>query len=198
MIIWINGAFGGGKTTTAFELNRRLEGSFVFDPENAGAYIRKNQPTGLCRDDFQDEPLWCQINLGMLRNIEKSFDGVIIVPMTITNPQYYHQIITALRDDGVRVDHYVLAAGAKTLRRRLWRRASGAKSWAAQQIPRCIHAFENPLFENHIKTDRLPPWAVADEIARLSGLQIRPPASPPVRAMQNLITSIRHIHWLFG
>jgi adenylylsulfate kinase-like enzyme len=32
MIIWINGAFGSGKTQMAFEINRRLENSYVYDP----------------------------------------------------------------------------------------------------------------------------------------------------------------------
>lgn len=33
MIIWLNGAFGVGKTQTAFELHSRIPNSFVFDPE---------------------------------------------------------------------------------------------------------------------------------------------------------------------
>ncbi len=45
MIIWINGAFGSGKTQTAYELHRRLDGSYVYDPENAGYFIRKNLPS---------------------------------------------------------------------------------------------------------------------------------------------------------
>ena len=36
MVIWLNGAFGAGKTQTAYELHRRLPDSFVYDPENAG------------------------------------------------------------------------------------------------------------------------------------------------------------------
>lgn len=38
MIIWINGAFGSGKTQTAYELCRRMRGAYVYDPENAGGY----------------------------------------------------------------------------------------------------------------------------------------------------------------
>lgn len=44
MIIWLNGAFGAGKTQTAYELRRRLPGSYVYDPENAGFFIRDNLP----------------------------------------------------------------------------------------------------------------------------------------------------------
>ena len=33
MILWINGAFGAGKTTTAGLVTKRLEDAKVFDPE---------------------------------------------------------------------------------------------------------------------------------------------------------------------
>ena len=39
MIIWINGAFGAGKTQAAYELRRRAENAYVYDPENAGYFI---------------------------------------------------------------------------------------------------------------------------------------------------------------
>ena len=44
LILWINGAFGSGKTTISYELNRRIPNSFVYDPENIGFFIRKNIP----------------------------------------------------------------------------------------------------------------------------------------------------------
>lgn len=40
MIIWINGAFGSGKTNTAYELKRRIPNAFVYDPEEAGFLVR--------------------------------------------------------------------------------------------------------------------------------------------------------------
>lgn len=30
MIIWLNGAFGSGKTQTAYELHRRLRNSYIY------------------------------------------------------------------------------------------------------------------------------------------------------------------------
>jgi len=41
VLVWINGQFGGGKTATAFELQRRLPGSVVCDPEHAGFGLRR-------------------------------------------------------------------------------------------------------------------------------------------------------------
>jgi len=42
MILWINGAFGSGKTATANKLSRKLPNSFIYDPENVGCFIRQN------------------------------------------------------------------------------------------------------------------------------------------------------------
>ncbi|MEI3604813.1 hypothetical protein SPD48_03840 [Pseudogracilibacillus sp. SE30717A] len=47
MIIWVNGAFGSGKTQTAYELHRRISNSFVYDPEIIGFFIGKNIPKEL-------------------------------------------------------------------------------------------------------------------------------------------------------
>ena len=57
MIIWINGAFGSGKTTTAIALKRKLPNSFIYDPENIGQFIRNNSNGLFSEGDFQDIPL---------------------------------------------------------------------------------------------------------------------------------------------
>ncbi|MEW2546658.1 hypothetical protein AB0910_12900 [Streptomyces sp. NPDC047002] len=55
MIIWVNGPFGGGKTTTARLLHRQLPTSLITDPEEIGFVLRKSigdHPTR--HKDFQD------------------------------------------------------------------------------------------------------------------------------------------------
>jgi len=47
MLLWINGPFGGGKTQTAYEIRRRLPGSVICDPEEAGYGLHKMMPRGL-------------------------------------------------------------------------------------------------------------------------------------------------------
>ena len=86
MIIWINGAFGSGKTTIAYEFSRKIKKAFVFDPENTGFYIRDNIPCELVKSDFQDYVNWRNFNFWMLKYISENYDGVVIVPMTIVNP----------------------------------------------------------------------------------------------------------------
>jgi hypothetical protein len=43
VIIWLNGTFGAGKTTTAAELLTLLPGSRLFDPETVGFMLRPNR-----------------------------------------------------------------------------------------------------------------------------------------------------------
>ncbi|TQS23083.1 hypothetical protein [Microbispora sp. KK1-11] len=45
MIVWLNGTFGVGKTTTAAELVRLIPGAHFFDPEQVGVMLR--HATGL-------------------------------------------------------------------------------------------------------------------------------------------------------
>ena len=41
MIIWLNGTFGAGKTTTARQLVQRLANTRLFDPELVGYLLTR-------------------------------------------------------------------------------------------------------------------------------------------------------------
>lgn len=90
MIIWINGTFGSGKTTTAYELQRRIADSIVYDPERFGYVLMASIPKHILKDDFQDYPLWREANYSLLKQISEEYVGVIIVPMTLTNEVYVY------------------------------------------------------------------------------------------------------------
>lgn len=174
VIIWLNGAWGSGKTHTAAELSRRIKNSFVYDPEEIGYCLRKITPRSLWNDDFQDNPLWRTWNIKMLRSLVHTYGGIIFVPMTIINPAYYEEIIGSLRCGGADVRHFVLSASKKTLLRRLHKRFESKKSWAGQRVNMCIQAFENPVFENKIITDGKSVPCVAEEIAKELSLPLLP------------------------
>jgi hypothetical protein len=59
MIVWINGAYGSGKTTLVTEITRTRSDAAVFDPEHLGHLLRQSVlvPT----DNFQDLPSWREI-----------------------------------------------------------------------------------------------------------------------------------------
>ncbi|MFC3802463.1 AAA family ATPase [Cohnella sp. GCM10012308] len=194
MIVWINGAFGAGKTTAAYELYRRLPGSIVFDPEEAGYYIRARLPGHLHGDDFQDYPMWRTINREMLAYLAARHEGPIIVPMTVVNERYMDELVGALRSSGIRVDHYALTASRETLLRRLRSRWEGERSWAARQIDRCLAGLTREAFEVQIQTDGMSAGEVVSRIAELSGLALLPDRRGPLkRGWDRLRTKAGHI-----
>ncbi|ANS74411.1 tunicamycin resistance protein [Paenibacillus yonginensis] len=172
MILWINGAFGSGKTTVSYELNRKLPNSFVYDPENAGYFIRNNTPKSIWKEDFQDHEIWREINFSLLQQLSREYDGMIIVPMTLVNPQYFNEIVQRLRSEGVQVVHFTLFANRETLLKRLKSRGDHRNSWPAQQIDRCIEGLSQDLFNIHIHTDDLTVDEIVDQIARECNLDL--------------------------
>jgi chloramphenicol 3-O-phosphotransferase len=173
-IIWINGAFGSGKTTCAYELHRRMPGSFVYDPENIGCWIRRDSPQSLHSEDFQDHPQWRCFNCEMLNWLATEFDGAIIVPMTLISRQYYNEIIRKLIGGGVSVRHFILGANRETLLKRLSRRLERGDTWAKVKIDRCLTAFERDITETKIETDNRPVDEIVAEIAALCELELAP------------------------
>ncbi|MCM1989016.1 AAA family ATPase [Oceanirhabdus seepicola] len=175
MIIWINGAFGAGKTQTAFELHRRIENSFVYDPENLGFFISKNIPSSIKnKGDFQDYEAWRDLNFSFIKYIEEKYEGVLIIPMTIANPKYFNEIVGSLRNHGVIVKHYSLMASKATLLKRLKSRGDGENSWGAQQIDRCLEGLSKGVFQSHINTENMSIDDVVEKIALMADINLLP------------------------
>ncbi|WP_440896963.1 AAA family ATPase [Amphibacillus sp. Q70] len=194
MIIWLNGAFGSGKTSSAFELKRRLPNSFVYDPENIGYFIRKNTPAESHKSDFQDHEEWRSFNYQMLKYISATYDGTIIVPMTITNRRYYDEIVQKLIDDGIPLKHYILYADKVTLLKRLNKRLERGETWTKAQVDRCIHAFNTEITKEKIITDNTSIDFVVEEIARRSKLTLLPDKRSGLKKwLDQMVTLIKHI-----
>ena len=199
VLVWINGPFGGGKTATAFELQRRVPGSVVCDPEHLGFGLHRMLPP-LMRADFQDLPAWRSGVHEILNMIMRSHEGAVIVPMTLIDPGYFTQIIGRLRDDGLEVRHFALLAERSTVLHRLRRRGLGfglkREQWAVGRLDECLARLRAPEFADHIHTDRQTVPQVADSIARSSGLAIVPDTDGPLRAsLRRHATTFRHIRF---
>lgn len=196
MIIWINGAFGSGKTQTAFQLHRRLANSYVFDPEHAGFYIRRNIPKEASKDDFQDYSMWREINYSMLKFLTREYDGTIIVPMTLVNPHYFGEIVGRLRNEGVPVHHFTLCASKEVLHRRLLTRGEGKNSWAAQQMDRCIEGLSSEVFRHHLQTDHMTVESIVETIASVLHLKLQPDHRGRLGKIKDrIITQLKHVRF---
>ncbi|MDR9856522.1 AAA family ATPase [Paenibacillus sp. VCA1] len=196
MIIWVNGAFGAGKTQTSHELHRRIPNSYIYDPENAGYFIRKNVPVSMAKGDFQDHKAWRETNYSVIKYIYEEYDGTLIIPMTIVNPAYFDDIVGRLRRDGVVVHHFALCAAKETLLKRLRSRGENERSWAAQQIDRCIAGLSLPEFERQLHTDDMTISEVAETIAKAVNIQLVPDQRGSLRKKYDrIMTQIKHIRF---
>ncbi|MEU1672042.1 AAA family ATPase [Streptomyces roseifaciens] len=209
MLLWINGPFGGGKTQTAYEIRRRLPGSIVCDPEHAGFGLHRMLPPAL-RGDFQDLPAWRQSVYEMLDLAASEYDGTVIVPMTLVEPDYFREIIGRLRERGHDVRHFALLADRRTVLNRLRERNFGhvvrlvagkdaplrRESFAVSKLDLCLERLRKPEFAEHVWTDRITVPQAAEHIAASAGLSLTPNTD---RALQGRFrrawTGVKHIRF---
>ena len=177
MIIWLNGGFGAGKTTLAEELRRRVPGAVVYDPEDVGLMLWKwLRPA----DDFQDLPSWRELVVATAVSLCKHHADTLIVPMSLIRDAYRVEIFGGLADAGEEVLHVFLEAGVDVLRERLGARGSppdnpgasqSTREWAFSRVDAAIAAAaRQPGGTLMLRSDRLSPGELADEVLAVAGL----------------------------
>jgi hypothetical protein len=122
---------------------------------------------GSASSDFKDVALWRKLTRTALAQLAcENPSQMIVVPMTMCNPDHYHEVIEGLRRDGVDVRHFALLALPRTLRSRLrWRPDwPRSRAWALAQVKTCSAAAADPLFQWHVHTDGLSVTQVAEAI----------------------------------
>ncbi|MET8578165.1 AAA family ATPase [Streptomyces sp. NPDC005012] len=209
MLLWINGPFGGGKTQTAHEIHRRLPGSVICDPEHLGFGLRRMMPPAL-RGDFQDLASWRQGVVEVLDLALTRHEGVVIAPMTVTDPEYFAQTVGRLGELGHDVRHFTLLAQRETVLRRLRERGLGrllghfagrrkprrSESWAVERLDATLERLKEPEFAEHLWTDDFTVPKTADRIAVLAGLTLRPNRGGAlVDRYRQARVSLRHIRF---
>ncbi len=177
-VIWLNGAFGTGKTTVARALAAELPDALVVDPEDIGRMLRKVVPAALRTADFQDIPSWRRLTVATVESLLRDHPGPLIVPMTVVDPVYFDETVGRLRRSGVTVHHFVLVASPRTIRRRLLGRLSPpwATWWALRRVERCTSALRSPLFTTHVDTDG---QSVPDIVATIRDVLTSDACAPP-------------------
>lgn len=167
MIIWLNGTFGVGKTTTATELTKLVPAARIFDTEFIGAmlnHVLASEPV----DDFQSWPPWRRLVVDTATHILDYVGGVLVVPQSVLVHKYWREIRTGIEQAGIPLHHTVLHAHRDELRRRIETDTASAtaQQWRldhldAYQAARSWHHDEADV----IDTTGLDPAQVAALIA---------------------------------
>ncbi len=121
MIVWVNGAFGAGKTTTARELLDLIPNSTLFDPEVIGSALPWLLPAKRLADvdDYQDLAFWRRMVVDTAAALHAEVGGVLIVPMTLLRQDYRDEIFGRLASRRIPVCHVLLAPAETILRERI-------------------------------------------------------------------------------
>lgn len=146
VIVWINGTFSAGKTSTARELTGILPDSTLFDPEYIGDALRVLLPRKRLAEvtDYQDLPSWRRLVVETAAAMLAELGGVLVVPMTLLRQDYRDEIFGALAARRIPVRHVLLAPAETILRQRIaTREEQGApqdvdlrvRQWAYDHIP---------------------------------------------------------------
>lgn len=136
MIIWLNGTFGAGKTTTAAELVKTLPDSRVFDPEEVG-YMLKHVLDSVQVNDFQEWTPWRGLVAETAVQVLNYVGGTLVLPQSVLVEPYWLEIRGALEKAGIPVRHYVLHADHDTLVDRISNAATmppGVRQWRLDHL----------------------------------------------------------------
>jgi hypothetical protein len=197
MLLWINGPCGVGKTAVACELQRRLPGSVICDPEHVGYGMRRMLPGSLQRF-WQDIPAWRHAVVELLRMTVAEHDGPVIVPSTLVQPAHFEDVIGSLRAEGIDLHHFALLAEPATVVRRLRARSLGleprTQPWETEVLGDWLEQLSRPEFAQHVDTNSKTIAQVADVISASAGLTIEPATAGPVRTwLTRYTTTLRHV-----
>jgi hypothetical protein len=118
VIIWINGTFGSGKTSTAAELLALVPGARLFDPETVGYMLMPNL-ADYPVSDFQHWPSWRRLVVATAAELIGFTGSHLIAPQTVLDQPYLQEIIGGLRALDIGVFHVVLDADEVALRSRI-------------------------------------------------------------------------------
>ena len=164
MIVWLNGTFGAGKTSTAGELLALAPGARLFDPETVGYMLRPNLADHEV-SDFQHWPPWRPLVVATAVELTRFTGQHLIAPQTVLSRRYLAEILAGLRAAGLDVVHVLLDADDDALRQRT-EAGDEARDWRLAHLAAYRQAREwlLPAADLVVDTTAVTPAAAARRV----------------------------------
>jgi shikimate kinase len=168
VIIWLNGTFGAGKTTTARQLAGRLANARHFDPELVGDLLMTALDDHEFKD-FQDLPPWRELVPVFTEKIAGFTGQHLIAVQTVLREDYWRELIQGFKRTPLDIFHVLLHVDSDVLAERI--QADEVETKACQWRLEHISDYEKsrPWMESAadlvIDTTNLPIIDVAERIA---------------------------------
>ncbi|MFE3452628.1 ATP-binding protein [Nonomuraea sp. NPDC059194] len=167
MIVWLNGTFGAGKTTTAGEIVKIIPDARIFDSEHVGFLLRYVE--GLPKvKNFQEWPPWRALVVQTAVQLLDYVGGVLVIPQTVLTEEYWTEIRTGLEKEDIPLLHVVLHTDEDELTRRIETDTveTGARQWRLDHLAAYRDALPWLTREAEVvDTTGIPPMQVAQTIA---------------------------------
>lgn len=170
MIIWVNGTFGVGKTTTGRLLAQRDDRLRLFDPEWVG-YLLANNLADQDFTDFQQLPPWRRLTPLVADELVRFTGQHLVAVQTVLDETYWQELKSGLAALGHEVRHVVLEADEAVLRQRIAADEveAGAAQWRLDHL--APYAAARPWLTARadlvVDTTGLAPEAAAEQIWKL-------------------------------
>ncbi len=177
MIVWLNGAFGAGKTRTARRLAGLIPASTLYDPELIGLGLLSVLPAERLDGigEYQQLPSWRRLVVDTAAALLMEVPGTLVVPMTLLRQEHRDEIFGALAARGIPVRHVLLHAEETILRARIDRcaereadrdSAASVRAWCLERLAAYREALPWLTRDAHVvDTGPLTPGEAAGEVA---------------------------------
>ena len=141
VIIWLNGTFGAGKTTTAELLTEKSGGLRMFDPESVGYMLRPNL-SDYPVTDFQHWDPWRVLTPIVADELIRFSGQNLVAPQTVLREAYWDELMRGLSERGHGVLHVLLEADEPILRSRIDadEELAVARQWRLDHLPKFAEA----------------------------------------------------------
>lgn len=177
VIVWLNGTFGAGKTTTAANLLPLVPGARVFDPETVGYMLTPNladRPV----NDFQRWEPWRTLVVATAVELARYTGQHLIAPQSVLDRPYLQTIRAGLEASGQPLFHVLLDASDDALKARI-EGSEEATQWRLDHLDAYRSAREWMITDADLVVDttELAAPAVAQQIAAALPSSVALPAS---------------------